>query len=139
MADDSGMLSELLMQAAHRQRQRWRDLLAPWDLSPSQVRALRVVCDRGAARVSDVAETLRIAPRSATEVADTLEARGLIERAADPRDRRAVLLRATPAGLRIREEVDAARAVDSRALFGRLSEGDRAALVRILQELLDRE
>jgi len=133
--DDSGTLSELLMHAARAQRRRWRELLEPWDLTPSQSRALRVLGDRDATRVSDLADALRIAPRSATEVADGLEARGLVERAADPADRRAVLLRLTDAGRAIRDEVAVARAADARTFFGRLGTEDRAALARLLREL----
>src|SRR4051812_40927164 len=126
------------MHAARAQRRRWRELLEPWDLTPSQARALRVIGEDGT-RVSDLAEALRIAPRSATEVADTLEARGLVERAADPSDRRAVLLRITDSGRAVRDEVDAARAADVRDLFGRLSPADRATLARILRELAGQE
>ena len=133
--DDAGALSDLLMRAARTQRRRWRDVLAPWDLSPSQARALRVVCEQRDTRVSDLADALRIAPRSATEVADGLQQRGLVERTPDPRDRRAVLLRPTADGRRVRAEVDAARTDDSRELFGRLSVDDRAALARILGAL----
>jgi DNA-binding MarR family transcriptional regulator len=137
MADDDAVLGELLLRAARQQRRRWREALAPWDLSPYQARALRVVCTRDGTRVSDLAEALRIAPRSATEVADDLEKRGLVQRTPDPRDRRAVLLEPTPAGRRVRDEVDAARAEDSRALFARLPATDRAALARILRSLTD--
>jgi DNA-binding MarR family transcriptional regulator len=133
--DESGELSELLMHAARAQRRRWRELLEPWDLSPHQVRALRVVADADGTRVTALAEALRIAPRSATEVADSLEARGLVERAADPADRRAVLLRATPAGRAIRDEVAVARAADAREFFDRLAGEDRATLARLLREL----
>ena len=87
--------------------------------------------------MSDLAEALRIAPRSATEVADGLQERGLVERTPDPRDRRAVILRPTADGRRVRAEVDAARTDDSRELFGRLPASDRAELVRILNALVD--
>jgi DNA-binding MarR family transcriptional regulator len=133
--DDSATLSELLLHAARAQRRRWRELLEPWDLTPSQARALRVLEDGDGTRISDLAEALRIAPRSATEVADGLEARGLVERAADPADRRAVRLRTTPAGRAIRDEVAVARAADARAFFGRLATEDRTALARLLREL----
>jgi|1186.fasta_scaffold156004_2 DNA-binding MarR family transcriptional regulator len=138
MADDAtAELGELLMRAARTQRRRWRDALAPWDLSPHQARALRVICEGGSVRISALAEALHIAPRSATEVADGLEQRGLVERAPDPRDRRAVILRPTAAGRRVRAEVDEARSADSRDLFGRLAAEDRAALTRILRALGD--
>jgi len=135
--DGTAGLGELLMRAARAQRRRWRDVLAPWDLSPHQARALRVVGEGDGVRVSALAEALRIAPRSATEVADGLEQRGLVERAPDPADRRAVVLRPTPEGIRVRAEVDAAHAADSRALFARLTPEDRTALARILRTLAE--
>lgn len=139
MSDQAAELSELLMRVARTQRRRWRAVLAPWDLSPHQARALGVVCAGDGVRLSDLAGSLRIAPRSATEVADGLQERGLVERARDPGDRRAVLLRPTEEGRRIRAEVDRARTADSRELFGRLPVDDRAALARLLRTLADEE
>ncbi|MGY2004810.1 MarR family winged helix-turn-helix transcriptional regulator [Blastococcus sp. SYSU DS1024] len=138
MAEDgTGELGDLLMRVARTQRRRWREALAPWDLSPHQARALRVVCERDGVRLSDLAEALHIAPRSATEVADGLQQRGLVERAPDPGDRRAVLLRPTAEGRRVRGEVGRARAADSAELFARLGPEDRATLARILRTLAD--
>ena len=138
MAEEkTGELGELLMRASRAQRRRWRDVLAPWDLSPHQARALAVVCERDGVRLSDLAEALRIAPRSATEVADGLQERGLVERTPDPGDRRAVILRPTDEGRRIRGEIGAARAADSSELFARLSPEDRDTLARILRTLAD--
>ena len=138
MAEErTGELGELLMRASRAQRRRWRDVLAPWDLSPHQARALSVVCERDGVRLSDLAEALRIAPRSATEVADGLQDRGLVERTPDPGDRRAVILRPTDEGRRIRGEIGTARAADSSELFARLSPEDRDTLARILRTLAD--
>ena len=138
MADDgTAELGDLLMRVARTQRRRWRDVLAPWDLSPHHARALKVVCERDGVRLTDLADTLRIAPRSATEVADGLQERGLVERTPDPGDRRAVLLRPTGEGRRIREQIDAARAADSAELYRRLPAEDRATLARILRILAD--
>lgn len=138
MADDAtGELGELLMRVARSQRRRWRDSLAPWDLSPHQARALAVVVERDGVRLSDLAEALHIAPRSATEVADGLQERALVERTADPGDRRAVILRPTAEGRRVRAEVGRARAADNEALLSRLSAEDRATLARLLGALLD--
>ena len=85
VADDRPELGDLLMRVARTQRRRWREALAPWDLSPHQARALRVVSERDGVRLSDLAEALHIAPRSATEVADGLQERGLVERHAGSR------------------------------------------------------
>jgi DNA-binding MarR family transcriptional regulator len=135
--DRADELGDLLMRVARTQRRRWRDTLAPWDLSPSQARALRVIAERDGVRLSDLAEALHIAPRSATEVADGLQDRGLAERAADPVDRRAVILRPTADGRRVQREVDDARTADTSELFGRLSADDRATLERIMRSLAD--
>ncbi|MGY2127736.1 MarR family winged helix-turn-helix transcriptional regulator [Blastococcus sp. SYSU DS0617] len=138
MADEpTAELGELLMRVARTQRRRWRDALAPWDLSPHQARALRVVVERDGVRLSDLAESLHIAPRSATEVADGLQDRGLVERTPDPADRRAVILRPTAEGHRVRTEVGRARAADNEALLSRLSPEDRATLARLLSALVD--
>jgi DNA-binding MarR family transcriptional regulator len=48
-----------------------------------------------------------------------------------------VVLRATDDGRRVQREVDAARTADAGALFGRLSDADRAELARILRSLTD--
>jgi DNA-binding MarR family transcriptional regulator len=128
-------LSDSFRAVSRRLRIQSQKALAPWDVTPGQARALGVLSRHGPVRLGTLSEHLRIAPRSATEVADGLEARGLVERTADPSDRRAVLLRATPAGRRVRDEVNAARAADARALFGRLPAVDRATLARILREL----
>ncbi|MCW2702536.1 MAG: Bacterial regulatory protein MarR [Blastococcus sp.] len=138
MTDDAtAELGDLLMRAARTLRRRWRAVLAPWDLSPHQARALGVVGERDGVRLSDLAEALHIAPRSATEVADGLQERGLVERTPDPGDRRAVILRPTDEGRRVRAEIDAARTADSAELFARLPAADRTALARILRTLAD--
>jgi DNA-binding MarR family transcriptional regulator len=137
VTDETPDLGDLLMRVARTQRRRFRDVLAPWDLSPHQARALFVVCQGDGVRLSDLAERLRIAPRSATEVADGLQERGLVERSPDPGDRRAVLLRPTDEGRRVHEEIGAARTADSAALYARLSEEDRDTLARILRSLTD--
>ncbi len=136
MADDR-TLGDLLMRVARTLRHRWRAALAPWDLSPHQARALRVVCGSYGVRLSFLAEALRFAPGSATAVADGLQERGLVERAADPADRRAVVLRPTEAGRRTQREVTTARTADAAELFDRLTPADRAELERILRLLAD--
>ena len=138
MTDDgTAALGDLLMRAARTLRRRFGAVLAPWDLSPHQARALRVVSSGDGVRLSELAEALRIAPRSATEVADGLQERGLVARAPDPTDRRAVVLTVTEAGRQVQREVDDARAADAQQLFGRLSATDRAELARILRALTD--
>jgi DNA-binding MarR family transcriptional regulator len=88
-------------------------------------------------RPGALAEHLRIAPRSATEVVDDLERRGLVERAPDPADRRATLLNLTVGGTATGDAIRVARQAAAERFFAGLSEADRADLARILRRLRD--
>lgn len=134
LGDDG--LEVLLGRAVRALRHTWTVLPDDLDLAPHQGRALRIIDTTGPLRLSALAERLRIAPRSATEVADALQDRGLIERRPDPADRRAVLLSVTSAGARAASRVAAARQAGADAYFGRLTDADRSDLARILQSLL---
>src|SRR5690606_3590493 len=135
--DHDSDLSEALMHASRALRRRWWTALEDWELSPHQARALRTVCAQEGARLSEVAGKLRIAPRSATEVVDSLEERGLVERRPDPADRRAVLVVATEAGRETYAVTDHARHAAAAEFFGRLTAGEREQLATLLRRLLD--
>ncbi len=116
-------------------RRRWADSLGPWELTPHQARALQVVGELDGPRLGVVAERLRIAPRSATEVIDGLEQRGLVARGADPGDRRATCVALTEAGREVLAGVRAARVDTGAEHFARLSPVERATLADLLTKL----
>ena len=76
-----------------------------------------------------------IAPRSATEVLDGLQERGLVRRLADPADRRAVLVELTDEGRALLAEVDAARDRESAAYLAALTTREQGDLARLLRKL----
>ncbi|MDT0201327.1 MarR family transcriptional regulator [Nocardioides sp. AE5] len=129
--------TELLMAAARQLRSRHGAALAPWQVTPAQARALRLVCRLDAPRPSELARRLRIAPRSATEVIDALQERGLVVREQDAGDRRAICIRPTPEGEAMNREIDAARREAADAFLAVLAPADRAELDRILAILVD--
>ena len=130
-------LSEAFWAVARQLREMSQESLAPWDITPAHLRALRVLKRHGSMRLSELSEHLRIAPRSTTEVADALESRGLIERRPDPRDRRATLVEVTAHGAEVLDAIRAARGTEAERVFGRLSKTDRTDLTRILRKLRD--
>jgi len=134
---DDAPLGDLFMRAARTLRRSWGGALEPWGLSPHQARALGTVGRTDGLRPSDLADALRIAPRSATEVVDALVERALATRTPDPGDRRAVVVRLTDAGRAALAEVEAARAADAEQLFARLDAGERADLARLLRRLVE--
>jgi DNA-binding MarR family transcriptional regulator len=131
----SGDLGEQLGAVSRRLRTASMAALAEWDVTPSQMRALRALGHHAGLRSSELAAHLHIAPRSATEVVDALEAKGLAHRSPDPTDRRATLVALTSHGRDLMEEVRRARGLESERLFERLTPTDRAHLARILRKL----
>nr|WP_308129158.1 MarR family transcriptional regulator [Actinoplanes polyasparticus] len=132
--DDEGLL-EAFFAVSRQLRHRTREALEPWELSPSLARAVSVLSRHGDMRPGTLAEHLRIAPRSATEVVDDLQAAGLAERHPDPADRRAVLVTLTDEGVRVSRDIREARQAAGERFFATLSAGDRAELGRLLRRL----
>ena len=130
-------LAEAFWAVARQLRERSQETLAPWDITPAHLRALRVLRRHGPMRLSDLSGHLDIAPRSATEVADALQARDLARRRADPGDRRATLVELTEHGTAVLAEIRAARGPEAGRVFGRLTPADRADLARLLARLRD--
>jgi len=130
-------VSDLFWAVARRLRHASRETLAPWDVTPSQLRALGVLMRQGAARPGELAKDLGIAPRSATEVVDALQERGLVRRETDPDDRRATLVVVTDAGRELSAAVRKARAEEADRTFAGLGDADRAELERLLRQVLD--
>jgi DNA-binding MarR family transcriptional regulator len=128
-------LGELLRHASHAMRHRFSDVLRPWGLSPHQFRALRVISTNEPLRLRDLAEQLRISPRSVTEVVDGLSSGGLVERAPVPGDRRAIAVSTTASGRRLLRDVERAGRADSADFFGRLSDSERRQLAQLLIKL----
>jgi DNA-binding MarR family transcriptional regulator len=129
-------LAELFWSVARELRHRSREALTPWQITPSQFRALSVLMRDDPQRVTELAEHLRIAPRSATEVIDHLQRRGLVERRPDAADRRATLIALTDQGRAAGDDLRAARQIEAGRFFSTLSEGDREALSAILRKLV---
>ncbi len=116
-------------------RHRFAELLRPWELSPHQLRALRVISANEPLRLNTLAENLRITPRSVTEVVDALSDRGLVERAPDPADRRATTVSTTADGRHLLHDVERAGRADSAQFFGRLTGEERRQLATLLAKL----
>ena len=136
-AERNDTLAEAFWSLARQLRRASLESLARWDITPSQSRALRVLTRHGVMRLSDLAEHLRIAARSTTEVVDSLEDKGLLERQPDPHDRRATLVALTAPGIALGEATRSSRGTEAARVFDRLSTTDRAHLARILNKLRD--
>ena len=128
-------LSDAFWSVARQLRDTSQETLAPWDITPAQFRALRVLRRHGVMRLSELSERLKIAARSTTEVIDALQARDLVGRRPDPDDRRAILVDLTEHGMQVLQAIREARGAESERAFDRLTSADRTNLGRILRKL----
>src|SRR5262249_34924462 len=108
--ESSVQLADLLQRLSRRLRGAQMAPLAPPGLPPAPVPALRPVPLREEPRrMTELAERLRVVPRSVTTVIDALEHAGLVRRAIDPANRRAIRLHLADKGTAVREEMRQAR------------------------------
>lgn len=131
-------LADAVQQLARRLRHGARQRLAPLGLTPGQGRALSMLERAGGPlRMAELAEVLRVVPRSATGVVEGLEELGLVRRETDPADRRSVLVSLTDAGRGTLDELAEARRQTAEDLFGALEPADQRRLLALLARLDD--
>jgi DNA-binding MarR family transcriptional regulator len=129
-------LADAVQGLSRRLRHGARRRLAPLGLTPGQGRALSMLGRAGRPmRMAELADALRVVPRSATGVVEGLEEAGLVRRETDPADRRSVLVGLTGNGRGVLDELAAARRQTAEDLFGALSPDDQRRLLDVLQSL----
>jgi DNA-binding MarR family transcriptional regulator len=95
-----------------------------------------VALDRSAIRTqAALAEAIGADKTRIIAILDELQQNGLIERVADPEDRRARLLAITKEGRRLKDAIQAEIQRGEERWLGTLSATDRAVFLRVLQEL----
>ena len=116
--------------------QRWKTDLTPHlaDLGLSLPSMWVLGALEGEVPMSAVAERLGVDPSYVTALADQLESRGLVERRADPADRRVRLLALTESGRDLRERLD--QLLESTSPAANLRRSDLESLARLLRSAL---
>ncbi|TNE86091.1 MAG: MarR family transcriptional regulator [Deltaproteobacteria bacterium] len=131
-------LSFLLSQLGHHAGQTFGERLAPMGLVPQHVGVLRMLAMQSSPGFTQrtLATRLGVLPSRMVALLDQLEARNLVRRETDPRDRRRNRLRLTEDG---REAFVAVEAVTARLdadLFASLSSDERTRLEQILRRMV---
>lgn len=125
----------LLYLAGAEARRRWAQMLTELALTPHQFGVLMVLDQQGAMSQRDISRLLGIDPRNAVPVIDVLQRRELVERRADPLDRRRHAITVTAAGSAVVEELKQASAAMEEALLEALHPAERATLHGLLHKL----
>lgn len=94
-----------LRRAAARQRERFRNVFAPYDIRPVQLTALTIMLHNDRLGQSELGKAMDIKPANVVKLLDELQRRGLIERKPSTRDRRAYELRLTSKGTNLTREL----------------------------------
>ena len=106
------------------------------DLTFSQFIAIKKLA-AGTASVTDLARAADLNPGAMTRLLDKLEARGLLQRVADPGDRRALHIHLTEPGVAMWRDIDqCGQRVRERALRG-MDDDTRTQLTRLLEQVRD--
>jgi len=108
---------------------------APLELSPVLYSALLLIEANPGCRQTDLAAALGVRQPNLVERIDSLVQRGLVSRSPDPDDRRANVLKLTPAGQRFMVRAHAVHDRHTRQLIERVGEENHDKLVEILERL----
>ena len=111
--------------------------LAPFGLTTQQAMLLVLAQRMGGHRFTRLAHPLGTDAAGLTRLVDRLVAKDLVRRESSPDDRRAVVLRLTPAGEAMLPELRAAFARAHEQLVGGVPRGDREHLEAVLRRLLE--
>jgi DNA-binding MarR family transcriptional regulator len=114
-----------------------RQVLSPFDLSNSQYRVLELLDAQEAKQLVTLSEQMFCARSTITRLIDVLEAKGLVHRVDDLKDRRTQNVTLTPAGVALREEAGAALREAFEYHLTTLDEASQEFLLAALQDLRD--
>jgi DNA-binding MarR family transcriptional regulator len=123
-----------LQRTADRLHWRMSEMLKAHGLSPTQYNALRIL--RGAGEegrsCSEIAERMINRDPDITRLVDRLERRGLAARSREGHDRRVIITRITPGGLKLLESLDRPVEDLNRKLLGPIGEQRLRTLIQLL-------
>ena len=137
---------ELQMGMLWLAQQAMRDLTARHELHPPHLMVLNLLDGRhpgiaaphqGGLSMSDVSRSMDVSPATATALIDRMTAQGLVERGPSGQDRRVVMVRLTPRGRTVLQEVNDLWQQVQRDAFTVLSDEQLSvhlALMRRLQQ-----
>lgn len=122
----------LLSQVGAHSSQRWHKRLASIGLDPRSALVLRHVGAQEARTQASLSTSLAVPPSRVVGIVDDLEQRGLLERRANPSDRRAHALWLTSKGRKRLDEVMAVSRAHEADLCTGLADSDRRQLIELL-------
>lgn len=132
--EDEAFLNVLRTAEAFLRRE--TELLKPYEVTLPQYNVLRIL--RGAEPAGlicrEISERMIARDPDVTKLLDRLEDRGLVKRERQEKDRRVIVTRATPAGLKLVNELDQPSLKLTEELLKHLGERKLKTLIQLLEE-----
>lgn len=125
----------LLARLGAESRRMWGRMLAEQDLTPHQFGVLMMLARLRAPSQQQLSRAVGVDPRNAVPMVDVLEQRGLLQRRADPADRRRHAITLTPSGQATIERLSQAGNELENAFLESLTDQERASLHTTLSKL----
>ena len=131
---DRGEIVDALAQLSWHVQGQITDAAAGHGVSSSLLRLLGILRDRQP-EMLELARHLQLDKSSVTGLVTRAEARGLVERAAGPVDRRTVVVRLTPAGRDLTEQLESEVHARLGPVIDAMPTAERVGLVRLVDEV----
>jgi len=128
-------LEKLLRYIAANLKQRGREILTNYPITPPQFVALQWLLEEGDLTVGELSSKMYLACSTTTDLIDRMERNGLVNRVRDEHDRRVVRIHLLEKGERIIEEVIEKRQRDLARVLENFSDEEIVFLERCLRKL----
>ncbi|MED3906235.1 MarR family transcriptional regulator [Geobacillus thermodenitrificans] len=128
-------LEKLLRYIAVNLKQRGREILTNYPITPPQFVALQWLLEEGDLTVGELSNKMYLACSTTTDLIDRMERNGLVSRVRDEHDRRVVRIHLLEKGERIIEEVIEKRQRDLARVLENFSDEEIVFLERCLRKL----
>lgn len=125
----------VLTKAQNAVQQLFKAELAPYGVTPGQYAVLKCLWDDNGQTAKQLAERLYLDGSTVTGILDRMEAKNLISRQSDPKDRRALRVILTDRGSALKEPVNAAIVQANKKALDRLDPKESGLLHKLLEEL----
>ena len=116
-------------------RQRGRDILTEFEITPPQFNALWHLDESGDITMGELCQKMYLACSTATDLIDRMERNELIERKRDTNDRRVIRLHVTTKGRDVIGQVMRARRQYLSGILGKMSDDDKTRLIDALDQI----
>jgi MarR family transcriptional regulator, temperature-dependent positive regulator of motility len=125
-----------LAMAGAAMRRRWVEMLARFNVTPSQFKVIMSLAEVDSIGQRELAELVGIDPRNCVPIVDSLAESDLLSREMDSKDRRRRVLRLTAEGRRLANELESVNAELEADLLSSLSPAEKAELGRMLATIM---